>query len=112
LAVVADKMAVVAERIPGVAQITIAAVGDVLLHGPLQRQAYAARDGHHSLWKNVEPLLSRADITTKRPERKKKGLRQISELADRIEAVQAEDAKVPPLPKGKPTVRTKGKRKR
>jgi hypothetical protein len=44
-------------------QITIAAVGDVLLHGPLQRQAYAARDGHHSLWKNVEPLLSRADIT-------------------------------------------------
>jgi poly-gamma-glutamate synthesis protein (capsule biosynthesis protein) len=44
-------------------QITIAAVGDVLLHAGLQRQAYAAGDGHHSLWKNVEPLLSRADIT-------------------------------------------------
>jgi len=44
-------------------KITIAAVGDVLLHGPLQRQAYAAADGHHSLWKNVEPLLQRADLT-------------------------------------------------
>jgi poly(A) polymerase len=44
--------------------------------------------------------LSRADITTKRPERKKKGLRQISELAERIDNVRAQDAKVPPLPKG------------
>ena len=44
--------------------------------------------------------LSRADITTKRPERKKRGLRQISERADRIEHLRAEDAKVPPLPKG------------
>lgn len=44
-------------------KITIAAVGDVLLHGPLQKQAYAAADGHHSLWKNVEPLLERADLT-------------------------------------------------
>lgn len=44
-------------------KITIAAVGDVLLHGPLQKQAYAADDGHHSLWKNVEPLLERADLT-------------------------------------------------
>jgi poly(A) polymerase len=44
--------------------------------------------------------LSRADITTKRPERKKRGLRQISELSDRIERVRAEDAKQPPLPKG------------
>ncbi len=44
-------------------KITIAAVGDVLLHSPLQQQAYSAADGHHSLWKNVEPLLSRADIT-------------------------------------------------
>ena len=44
-------------------QITIAAVGDVLLHSPLQIQAYAAPDGHHSLWKDVEPLLSRADLT-------------------------------------------------
>jgi poly(A) polymerase len=44
--------------------------------------------------------LSRADITTKRPERKKRGLRQISELSDRIEQLRAEDAKQPPLPKG------------
>jgi poly(A) polymerase len=44
--------------------------------------------------------LSRADITTKRPERRKRGLRQISELAARIERVQADDAKLPPLPKG------------
>jgi poly(A) polymerase len=44
--------------------------------------------------------LSRADITTKRPERKKRGLRQISELAQRIERLRAEDAKVLPLPKG------------
>src|SRR3954452_6245434 len=44
-------------------KITIAAVGDVLLHSPLQKQAYASPEGHHSLWKNVEPLLSRADLT-------------------------------------------------
>jgi hypothetical protein len=43
--------------------ITIAAVGDVLLHSPLQQQAYASAEGHHSLWKNVEPLLARADLT-------------------------------------------------
>jgi poly(A) polymerase len=44
--------------------------------------------------------LSRADITTKRPERKKRGLRQISELAQRIERLRAADAKLPTLPKG------------
>jgi poly(A) polymerase len=44
--------------------------------------------------------LSRADITTKRPERKKRGLRQISELSDRIERVEVEDARLPPLSKG------------
>jgi len=44
--------------------------------------------------------LSRADITTKRPEKKRKGLRQISELADRVEKVRALDAVVPPLPSG------------
>jgi poly(A) polymerase len=44
--------------------------------------------------------LSRADITTKRPERKKKGLDAISELARRVREIQAMDAKVPPLPKG------------
>jgi poly(A) polymerase len=44
--------------------------------------------------------LSRADITTKRPEKKRRGLRQIDELALRVEQILAEDAKVPPLPKG------------
>ena len=44
--------------------------------------------------------LARADITTKRPEKKKKGLSQISELADRIRKLQEEDAKLPPLPSG------------
>jgi poly(A) polymerase len=44
--------------------------------------------------------LSRADITTKRPEKKKRGLGQISELGKRIKDLQAIDSKVPPLPKG------------
>lgn len=44
--------------------------------------------------------LSRADITTKRPHRRKRGLRQISDLAARVRAVQERDAHVPPLPKG------------
>jgi poly(A) polymerase len=44
--------------------------------------------------------LSRADITTKRPEKKKRGLRQISELGKRIKALAIKDAKVAPLPKG------------
>jgi poly(A) polymerase len=44
--------------------------------------------------------LSRADITTKRPERKKRGLRQISDLAARIAKLDAEDQKPVPLPKG------------
>jgi poly(A) polymerase len=44
--------------------------------------------------------LSRADITTKRPEKMKKGLRQISELAERVERLREIDAKQPPLPSG------------
>ena len=43
---------------------------------------------------------SRADITTKRPEKKRRGLRQISDLADRVELLAAQDALVPPLPGG------------
>ena len=39
-------------------RITVAAVGDVLLHPPLQRQAYAA--GHRSLWGEVAPILAGA----------------------------------------------------
>ena len=44
--------------------------------------------------------LARADITTKRPEKKRKGLNQIEELAGRIAQLAAEDAKQPPLPSG------------
>jgi poly(A) polymerase len=44
--------------------------------------------------------LARADITTKRPEKKKKGLSQIEELAARIRQLALEDAKLPPLPSG------------
>jgi poly(A) polymerase len=44
--------------------------------------------------------LARADITTKRPEKKRKGLDQIEELAARIRQLAAEDAKLPPLPSG------------
>jgi poly(A) polymerase len=44
--------------------------------------------------------LSRADITTKRPERKKRGLRQISDLSARIQRLEAEDARLPLLSKG------------
>jgi poly(A) polymerase len=44
--------------------------------------------------------LARADITTKRPEKKRKGLAQIEELAARIARLAEEDAKVPPLPSG------------
>jgi poly(A) polymerase len=44
--------------------------------------------------------LSRADITTKRPERKRRGLRQIDELQARVSKLASEDAVQPPLPKG------------
>ena len=44
--------------------------------------------------------LSRADITTKSPDRKRRGLEAISELAARVRAIQEMDAKVPSLPKG------------
>jgi poly(A) polymerase len=48
--------------------------------------------------------LSRADITTKRPEKRRRGVRQISLLAKRIRVLQEEDLKVAPLPKGLGTV--------
>lgn len=44
--------------------------------------------------------LAQADITTKRPEKKRRGLRQIDELAARISELAALDAVVPPLPSG------------
>ena len=62
----------------------------------------AVRRFARELGEHLEDLLclARADITTKRPEKKKKGLGQISELADRIRTLAAEDARVPPLPSG------------
>lgn len=43
--------------------LTIAAVGDVLLHSPLQKQAYARPDGFQRLWRSVTPLLRLADLS-------------------------------------------------
>ncbi len=62
----------------------------------------AVRRFARELGEHLDDLLclARADITTKRPEKKRKGLSQISELADRIRTLAAEDAKVPPLPSG------------
>jgi poly(A) polymerase len=44
--------------------------------------------------------LSRADITTKRPEKKKRGIKQISDLHERVRQLLEQDAVVPPLPGG------------
>ena len=44
--------------------------------------------------------LSRADITTKRPEKKRHGLQQLDELSARIGELAKLDAIVPPLPSG------------
>ena len=44
--------------------------------------------------------LSRADITSKRPGRRRQLLEQISALADRIDRLAEADAKLPPLPGG------------
>ena len=62
----------------------------------------AVRRFARELGEHLDDLLclARADITTKRPEKKTKGLGQIAELSGRITALAAEDAVVPPLPKG------------
>ncbi len=44
--------------------------------------------------------LSRADITTKRPEKKRRGISQIDDLGERISSLAAEDAVQPLLPTG------------
>jgi len=44
-------------------RVSVALVGDLLLHGPLQRRAYASDDGFLSIWGGVLPLLQDADIT-------------------------------------------------
>lgn len=62
----------------------------------------AVRRFARELGVHLEDLLclARADITTKRPEKKRKGLNQIEELSARITRLAAEDAVQPPLPKG------------
>lgn len=44
-------------------RITIAAVGDVLLHGGLQVQATKREERFRSLWLGIQDLLGRADLT-------------------------------------------------
>ena len=44
--------------------------------------------------------LSRADITTKRPEKKRRGVALIDELGKRIGELAAQDAELPLLPTG------------
>ncbi|ACY19277.1 HD domain-containing protein [Haliangium ochraceum] len=62
----------------------------------------AVRRFHREMEAHLEDLLalSRADITSKRPGRRRALLHQISELQARIDAVVEKDAQVPPLPSG------------
>src|SRR5262249_32634157 len=62
----------------------------------------AVRRFDRELRENLQDLLdlSRADITSARPGKRQSGLRNISELQSRIEALREEDAKQPPLPTG------------
>ena len=62
----------------------------------------AVRRFHQQMGDGLTDLLdlSRADITTKRPEKRKRGVRNIADLRKRIEVLAKEDSKVKPLPKG------------
>jgi poly(A) polymerase len=62
----------------------------------------AVRRFHREMAAHMTDLLdlSRADITSKRPGRRKQLLSQISALADRVERLAAADAVLPPLPTG------------
>lgn len=62
----------------------------------------AVRRFHREMAAHMTDLLdlSRADITSKRPGRRKALLEQISALADRVERLAEQDAKLPPLPTG------------
>lgn len=62
----------------------------------------AVRRFHQQMGDGLTDLLdlSRADITTKRPEKRKRGVRNIADLKKRIEDLAEEDAKPNPLPKG------------
>ena len=62
----------------------------------------AVRRFHREMGPHMIDLLdlSRADITSKRPGRRKQLLEQISALSDRVQRLAEEDAKLPPLPTG------------
>jgi poly(A) polymerase len=62
----------------------------------------AVRRFHREMGPHLRDLLdlSRADITSKRPGRRKHLLEQISALADRAEKLAEADARLPPLPTG------------
>jgi poly(A) polymerase len=62
----------------------------------------AVRRFHREMGPHMTDLLdlSRADITSKRPGRRKTLLEQISALADRVDVLAEADAKLPPLPGG------------
>jgi len=62
----------------------------------------AVRRFHREMGPYMTDLLdlSRADITSKRPGRRKQLLEQNSALADRVEKLAEADAKLPPLPSG------------
>jgi len=62
----------------------------------------AVRRFHREMFAHMTDLLdlSRADITSKRPGRRKQLLEQISALADRVQVLAEADAKLPPLPGG------------
>jgi len=44
--------------------------------------------------------LSKADMTTRRTEKLKRGLRHLEDLCHRLDTIQDEDSRLPPLPKG------------
>lgn len=62
----------------------------------------AVRRFHREMQEHLTDLLdlSRADITSKRPGRRRFLLRQISQLKNRIDTIAELDARVPPLPTG------------
>jgi poly(A) polymerase len=62
----------------------------------------AVRRFHREMAAHMTDLLdlSRADITSKRPGRRKQLLEQISALSDRVDHLIEADAKLPPLPSG------------
>ena len=62
----------------------------------------AVRRFDHEMGEHLEDLLhlSRADVTSKRPGRREEAVRNIHALHERIVAIRALDARVPPLPPG------------